>query len=210
MHHLREWDLLLEVVQDTLLDLVKGVAFAQLVETEVPASVRRFQGRVFQGLAALAPYFELVAHLTHHPEKIALGGGGKDGSVNIRPDGAPMGGLAVLLRLPFCVIFGPPAGIFNDGDGVLPAKPVWHLPHTGIVGGRIVEFVAVNPGHRIYHKMIMIMAGITVGRHHHLKSVAPQLLGQLDANLMGGFRRHLVRLKGLIAVVAHPAPQLAP
>ena len=59
-------------------------------------------------------------------------------------------------------------------------------------------------------KVIVIMSGITVGRHHHLKTVAPQLLGRLDADLMGGLRRYFVRLKGLIAVVAHPAPQLAP
>ena len=58
--------------------------------------------------------------------------------------------------------------------------------------------------------MIMKMAGIAVGRHYHLKAVAPQLLGQLDADLMGGFRCDLISLKRLIAVVAHPAPQFAP
>ena len=124
MHHLREWGLLLEVVQNTFLDLVQGVALAQLVKAEIAVSVGRFQGQIFQGFAALAPCFELLAHLAHHPQEVAFGGGGADGPVNVRPDGAPVGGLAVLLRLPFGVIFGPPAGVLNDGDGVLPAKPV--------------------------------------------------------------------------------------
>ena len=65
-----------------------------------------------------------VAHLAHHPQKVALGGGGEDGPVNVRPDGASVGGLAVLLGLPFGVVLGSPAGVLNDGDGVLPTKPV--------------------------------------------------------------------------------------
>ena len=66
----------------------------------------------------------MVAHFAHHPDKVALGGGCKDGPVNVGPDGAPVGGLAVLLRLPFGVVLGPPAGVLNNGNGVLPAKPV--------------------------------------------------------------------------------------
>ena len=124
MHRLREWHLLLEVVQNTLLDLVQGIALAQLVETEIAASIGRFQRRIFQRLSALALCFELVAHLAHHPQEVALGGGGEDGPVNVGPDGAPVGGLAVLLRLPFGVVLGPPSWVLNNGDSVLPAKPV--------------------------------------------------------------------------------------
>jgi len=42
MHLLWEWHLILEVVQNTLFDLVQGVALTQLVETEVTASVGLF------------------------------------------------------------------------------------------------------------------------------------------------------------------------
>ena len=124
MYHFRERDYLLDILQNTFLNFVRRVPLTQLVETEVTISVRRFQGRIFQRLAALALCFELVAHFTHHPQKVALGGGGEDGPVNVGPDGAPVGGLAVLLRLPFGVVLGPPAGVLYHGNGVLPAKPV--------------------------------------------------------------------------------------
>ena len=65
-----------------------------------------------------------VAHLAHHPQEVALGGGGADGPVNVCPDGAPVGGLAVLFRLPFGVVLGPPARVLYHGNGVLPAEPV--------------------------------------------------------------------------------------
>ena len=58
--------------------------------------------------------------------------------------------------------------------------------------------------------MIMIMAGVTVGSHHHFKAVAPQLLRQLDADLMGDLRCDLIGLEGLIAVEADAAPHFVP
>ena len=88
---LRERGLLVEVLQNTPFDFFQRVALAQLVETEVPVCVRRFQPRIFQRSAALAVGLELVAHLAHHPDKISLGGGRKDGPVNVGPDGAPGG-----------------------------------------------------------------------------------------------------------------------
>ena len=58
--------------------------------------------------------------------------------------------------------------------------------------------------------MVVIVSGIAVGRHYNFKTPAPQLLRQPDADLMGRLRRDLIRFEGLIAVVAHPAPGLAP
>ena len=58
--------------------------------------------------------------------------------------------------------------------------------------------------------MVVIVVGVAMGGHHHLKAISPQFLCQFDADLMGGLHIYLVRLKGLIAVVAHPAIQLAP
>ena len=57
--------------------------------------------------------------------------------------------------------------------------------------------------------MIMVMAGVTVGSYHHFKAVTPQLLRQLDANLMGNLRCDLIGLEGLIAVEADTAPILS-
>jgi len=145
-----------------------------------------------------------------HDIEVALGGGGKDGPVYIRPDAALMGGLAVLLCQPLAVVLPTSAWVLNDGNGELSAEPVGHLPHPGIVGRRIVELIAVCVGHGIDHKMIVIMPGVAVGGHDHLKSVAPQFFRKAHPDLMGGFRRDLICLERLIPVVADPAIQLAP
>ena len=58
--------------------------------------------------------------------------------------------------------------------------------------------------------MVVIVAGIAVGRHYNFKTPAPQLLRQPDADFMGCLRRDLIRFEGLIPVVAYPAPRLAP
>ena len=61
-----------------------------------------------------------------------------------------------------------------------------------------MEFDTVPERNRIDDKMGVIMAGITVSSHYHFKTVAPKLLGQLYADLMGNLRCDFIGLKGLI------------
>ena len=121
-----------------------------------------------------------------------------------------MGWLAVFLRQPFAVVLPASVWFLNDRDGELPAEPVGHLAHLGIVGGRIVELIAVCVGHGIDHEMIVIMPGVAVGGYHYLEPVTPQFFRKAHPNLMGGFCRDLICLERLIPVVADPAIRFAP
>lgn len=58
--------------------------------------------------------------------------------------------------------------------------------------------------------MVVIMPGIAAGSHDHLKSVAPQFFRKAHPDFMGGFRRDLISLEGLIPMAADPAIQLTP
>ena len=65
-------------------------------------------------------------------------------------------------------------------------------------------------GDRVDDKMVVVVPGVAMGRHHDLKTVAPQLLCQLHADLMSGFRCYLAGAERLIAVVADAASHLTP
>ena len=58
--------------------------------------------------------------------------------------------------------------------------------------------------------MVVIMPGIAVGGHDHLKSVTPQFFRKAHPDPVGGLCRDLIGLEGLIPVVADPTVQLAP
>ena len=77
---------------------------------------------------------ELVAHLGHDADEVALRGRCEDGPVNVRPDGAPVGGLAVLLRLPFAVVFTAPAGILTRNI-ISPGEGCSASSHRPIIWG---------------------------------------------------------------------------
>ena len=66
----------------------------------------------------------------------------------------------------------------------------------------VEELVPVEQRDRIEHEMIVILIGVAVRRDHNLVLISPQTLRQLDADLMGRFRVHFSRRKGLIAMVA--------
>ena len=153
---------------------------------------------------------DLIAHFAHHPQEVALGSGSADSPVDVGPDSAPVGGFSITLGPPFGIVLWLSARVLDHGNGVFPAQMVRYLPHSGVVGGRIVEFVAVHKGHGVDDKVVVIVSGIAVGRHYNFKTPAPQLLRQPDADLMGCLRRDLIRFEGLIPVVAYPPPRLAP
>ena len=69
---------------------------------------------------------------------------------------------------------------------------------------------AIYEGHSVHHKMIMQMVLlIQMGGNQHLIFLAPQLSGQLHADLMGQFRCSLTGGKGLIPMIGNDAVLLA-
>ena len=69
---------------------------------------------------------------------------------------------------------------------------------------------AIYEGHSVHHKMTMQMVLlIQMGGNQHLIFLAPQLPGQLHADLMGQFRRSLTGGKGLIPMIGNDAVLLA-
>lgn len=149
MHRLREGGLLVDIVQDTLPDLIQRVALAQFVEPEITLCAWGLQGRVFQGLAVLSMDFDLIAHFAHHPQEIPFRCSGADSPVNVGPDAPPVGGLAAALGLPFGVVLCLPAWVLDHRNGIFPAQAVRYLPHPGVVGGGVVELFSINPGHGV-------------------------------------------------------------
>ena len=73
-----------------------------------------------------------------------------------------------------------------------------------------MKFDTVPERNRIDDKVIVIVACVTVSGYHHFQAISPQLLCQLDADLMGNLRCDFSLLKRLIPVVAGAAPQLIP
>ena len=92
---------------------------------------------------------DLIAHFAHHPQEVALGSGSADSPVDVGPDSAPVGGFSITLGPPFGIVLWLSARVLDHGNGVFPAQMVRYLPHSGVVGGRIVEFVAVHKGHGV-------------------------------------------------------------
>ena len=118
------------------------------------------------------------------------------------------GGLAAFLIQPYRT-GGGFAGLFNDGQSILPAQPVGDFHHSLSLGFGVVIFAAVPEGHGVEAEVTVQMFLVEVGGDDDLKAVAPHLLCQLYANLVGKLRRDLLRLKALIAVPSDVAVRLA-
>ena len=72
----------------------------------------------------------------------------------------------------------------------------------------IVVLAAVPKGHGIKTEMAVQMFFIQMGGDDDFKTVAPHLLCQLHANLVGKLRRDLLRLKALIPMPSDIAVRL--
>ena len=117
------------------------------------------------------------------------------------------GGLAAFLIQPYRT-GGGFAGLFNDGQSILPAQPVGDFHHSLSLGFGVVIFAAVPKRNGIKAEMAVDMLLVEVGGDDDLKAVTPHLLCQLHANLVGKLRRDLLRLEALVAVPSDIAVSL--
>ena len=99
--------------------------------------------------------------------------------------------------------------ILNDGQPVFPAKAVRGFSQTLLLCFGIVVLAAVPKGHGIKAEMAVQMFFIQMGGDDDFKTVAPHLLCQLHANLVGKLRRDLLRLKALISMPSDIAVRLS-
>ncbi len=68
-----------------------------------------------------------------------------------------------------------------------------------------METVPVPPGNGVDDEVRVVVTGIQVRSHDHLKVLPPKLLRETDTDLVGLFRRDLSGSERLVAVKADPA-----
>ena len=117
------------------------------------------------------------------------------------------GRLAVFLIQPYRT-GGCFAGLFNDGQSILPAQSVGDFHHSLSLGFGVVIFSAVPKRNGIKAEVTVDMFLVEVGGDDDFKAVAPHLLCQLYANLVGKLRRDLLRLEALIPMPSDIAVSL--
>ena len=163
----------------------------------------RPQRGALQRLAGFRGELQLVAHIRQRLEKLCLRQGRRYSPVDVGADETAVGGLAVFLRRPRAVVFAPALWTANDRETVFPAQSIRDLAHPGVITIGAVELLAVHKGDCIDDK-VRVDVGLLIhmGRHQHLISFAPQLLGQLNADTVRLFRCDLALPKRLIAVIS--------
>ena len=100
--------------------------------------------------------------------------------------------------------------MFNHRQPVILTKIVRYLSHFVVGCFLVVIPFAVRKRHAVETEVVMDLAGIRMSGNDNLKSVAPQLLCQLDTDLMCDVGRDLACFKGLIPVKADNTARLLP
>ena len=191
--------------QNAAADALQRIVLAKIAhKTDEPGLTRWTHGDVLAGLYFIALFPQIL-------KELALGHRLADCFIDVGADQAPPGRSLLLLGPPFSILFGfPTLRVFNDGQAVFPAQRVGDAAHFVIILFRPVIFDTIQKGHRIQHKVVVQMIRfIQMGGHDHLIPVAPELPGQLQADLMSNLRRGLAGSKGLIAMIGHRAVLLS-
>ena len=130
-------------------------------------------------------------------------------SVDVRPYCVAPGS-AVLVTEPCFILLGPASGMFDHRQPVILTKIVRYFAHFVVGCFLVVIPFAVRKRHAVETEVIVDLAGIRMSGNDNLKSVAPQLLCQLDTDLMCDVGRDLACFKGLIPVKADNTARLLP
>ena len=152
-----------------------------------------------------------IALLAQQVIKLLFADAFPDQLVDFAADQATPCGALLLLGPPFPVVFRlSQLGLLHHGQAVFPAKFVGDSPHFVIVFPGTVVADAIHKGYGVHHKMTMqVVFLIQMGGDQHLIFLAPQLPGQLYADLMGQFRCSLTGGKGLIPMIGDDTVLLA-
>ena len=130
-------------------------------------------------------------------------------SVDVRPYCVAPGS-AVPVAEPCFILLGPASGIFDHRQSVILTKIVRNLAHFVVGCFLVVIPFAVRKRHAVETEVVMDLAGIRMSGNDNLKSVAPQLLCQLDTDLMCDVGRDLACRKRLIPMKAYDTARLLP
>ena len=130
-------------------------------------------------------------------------------SVDVRPYCVAPGS-AVLVTEPCFILLGTASGMFDHRQSVILTKIVRYFTHFVVGCFLVVIPFAVRKRHAVETEVIVDLAGIRMSGNDNLKAVAPQLLCQLDTDLMCDVGRDLACFKGLIPVKADNAARLLP
>ena len=107
------------------------------------------------------------------------------------------GGLAAFLIQPYRT-GGGFVWLLNDRQPVFPAKAIRGFSQTQLLYFGIVVLAAVPERHGVEAEVTVQMFLVQMGADDDLKAVAPHLLCQFHADLVGKLRCDLLRLEALI------------
>ena len=185
------------VVSEPLLHGLIGVVLAQLVHAEELAAAVGADAEI------LPSPLQGIAEGLKGTDKLRVGEAMLDGRIHIPADLSAHGLPSLLLGLDLPDVAGLPSlRVLDNRQAVLSAEAVGCFAHlaVGVLAIVIPLLIKARGRKRV---MIVDMASVTMSGNHNGEVISPQLVSQLDSDLMGGLGIHLTRLEALIGMIGN-------